>query len=126
MEIGITPWHLNRIVQSFVTEGRLRRLSPENHRLQTFIVNDPVEFLRSRNDTAGITDVNNALEAFKGVPRIGRGKEIQDQIRARRELEEKTSEWLQDLDEEEDGPGPSDTNNNDGPVGEPGPSSDSQ
>ena len=81
-EIGITPWHLNRIIQGFVSEGRLRRLSPENRRLQTYIVNDPIEFLRAHHDTAGITDVENALEVFKGVPRVGRGKVIQDQIRA--------------------------------------------
>jgi len=40
-ETGISYYHLTRIVQKFVIDGRLRPLSRGAHRLQNFIVADP-------------------------------------------------------------------------------------
>lgn len=40
-ETGISYFHLTRLVQTFVAEGRLRPLSRGAHRMQNFIVTAP-------------------------------------------------------------------------------------
>jgi hypothetical protein len=66
MEIGISPFHLNRIIQDFVATDRLKRLSTENHRLQTYQVSHPVEWNQSHHDKSGETQATAAMERLTG------------------------------------------------------------
>jgi hypothetical protein len=60
-ETGISYFHLTRIVKEFVEEGRLRRMSRGAHRMQSFIVVNPVDWCEEHDDAPGAVEVARYL-----------------------------------------------------------------
>lgn len=62
LELGISYVHFTTVIAGFVRDGRLRSLSRGAHRLQTFIVADPVTFLGDRHDDDGARTAQQELD----------------------------------------------------------------
>ncbi len=69
MEAGISVFHFNRIIADFLEEGRMKRMSDANHRLQTFLVHNPVDYLEAHHDPDGAYQAQQALDYLVNTPR---------------------------------------------------------
>lgn len=68
-ETGISYFHLTRIIQDFVADGRLHALSRGSHRLQSFRVEDPVYWNIDRKDLVGAEVAKAEIESLSHADR---------------------------------------------------------
>lgn len=76
-ETGISYFHLTRIIQDFVADGRLHPLSRGLHRLQSFRVEDPVYWNIDRRNLAGAETAKAEIEALSESSRTYKRKPVQ-------------------------------------------------
>jgi DNA-binding MarR family transcriptional regulator len=43
-ELGISPWHLSRLLKELEDAGRVRKLTTDRHYVGTYVVYDPADF----------------------------------------------------------------------------------